>query len=78
MVAERYRAKRGEGGAIALIPVIFSDGISEKTWTRKMTREQADKYFGGTSTLVYRMSLCNNEARSLHCRLCAIGTRKGG
>jgi len=41
VVAEGCRADGGEEHAIALLPAIFSSGISDKALTRKMTREEA-------------------------------------
>jgi len=77
-VEEQCRADGGEENAIALLTGIFSDGIFEKALTRKMTREEARKHHGSTSTQVYRMLLRSDEAGRFHCRLCAVGANMGG
>ena len=78
MVAERCRADGGEESAIAILMNIFSNEISEKALTRKMTREEARKHNHGASTQVYRMLLRNDEDGRFHCRLCAVGANEGG
>jgi hypothetical protein len=77
-VAERCRIDGGEKDVIALLPNIFSNGISEESLTRKMTREEADKHAGGAFVQVYRMLLGKDEAGRVHCRLCTVGANEGG
>ena len=78
VVVERCRADGGEKNAIDLLLDIFSNGISEKALTRKVTREEADKYCAGASTQVYQILLRADEAGRVHCRLCAVGANEGG
>jgi hypothetical protein len=78
VVEERCRAEGGEEDAIALLPDIFSDGISEAALTRKMTREEAGKHSGRASTQVYQILLREDESGRAHCRLCAVGANEGG
>ena len=78
IVVEGCRADGGEEHAIALLPVIFSGGISEKALTRKMTREEARKHHNGISTQVYRMLLRSDKTGRFHCRLCAVGANQNG
>ena len=78
VVVEDCRADGGEEHAITLLPVIFSDGISEKALTRKMTREEARKHHNGISTQVYRMLLRSDKAGRFHCRLCAVDANQNG
>jgi len=78
IVAEGCRADGGEEQAIALLPRIFSVGVSEKALTRKMTREEARKHRSPTFTQVYRVLLRSDSAGRFHCRLCAIGANEGG
>ena len=78
VVAESCRADGGEEYAIALLPEIFSSGISEKALTRKMTREEARKHHRGASTQVYRMLLRSDEAGRSHCRLCSVDANQNG
>ena len=77
-VAEGCRADGGEERTIALLPTIFSSGISDKALTRKMTREEARKHHGGASTQVYRMLLRMDERGRFHCRLCAVDANENG
>ena len=78
-VAECCRADGGEEHAIALLPKIFSNGISEKALTRKMTREEARKHHNSRALMqVYRMLLRSDEAGRFHCRLCAIDANQNG
>ena len=74
---ERCRADGGEENAIALLEVIFSGGISEKSLIRKMTREEAREHNRGVSAQVYRVFLRNDIGR-FHCRLCPAGANEGG
>ena len=78
VVAGRCRTDGGKEDVIALLPDIFSSGISEKALTRKMTREEANKHYGGTSTQVYRMFLRGDEFGRSHFRFCAVGANEGG
>ena len=78
VVATGCRADGGEEYAIALLPEIFSKGISEKALTRKMTRAEARKHHIHAFMPVYRMLLRNDDAGRFHCRLCAIGADQGG
>lgn len=79
VVAEGCRADGGEEHAIALLPRIFLNGISEKALTRKMTREEArENHSSRAFTQVYRMLLRSDEAGRFHCRLCAIGANHNG
>ena len=77
-VAERCRADGGEEDAIALLPDIFSAGLTEKALRRKMTRDEARKYPGGASTQAYRMLLRGDTAGRSHCRLCPVGSNANG
>ena len=72
VVVERCRADGGEENVICLLQDIFSDGISEKALTRKMTIEEARKYDAAAPTQVYRRFLREDEAMRFHCRLCAV------
>jgi len=81
VVTANCRERGGEECAIALLPNIFSDGVSERALTRKMTEEEARKNNGGgggTSTHVYQMLLRSDATERFHCRLCAIGANEGG
>ena len=78
VVAESCRADGGEEHAIALLPDIFSNEITEKMLTRKLTREEARKRHNGASGQVYRMLLRSDEAGRFHCRLCSVGTNQNG
>lgn len=78
VVVERCQAGGGEENAIDLLRDILSDGVSEKTLARKMTREEAHKYHSGAPTQVYQMLLRNDEAGRFHCKLCAVGANEGG
>ena len=75
---ERCRANGGEENAIALLQVIFSDGISEKALIRQMTSEEAGEHNRGMSGQVYRMLLRNDDVGRFHCRLCPVGSNGGG
>jgi hypothetical protein len=77
VVVEGCRANGGEELAIALLPGIFSGGVSEAALTRKMTREEARKYHGHVSTQVYRV-LLRSVAGRYHCRLCAVDANQNG
>ena len=78
VVVERCRADGGEEDAIALIPDIFSNEIAERALTRKMTRDEARKYVGGTPMQVYRILLRSDETGRFHCRLCPVDADEGG
>ena len=78
VVVEGCRADGGEEHAIALLPEIFSSGISEKALTWKMTREEARKHHNGASAQVYRMFLHSDEAGRSHCRLCSVDANQNG
>ena len=79
VVAEGCRADGGEEHAIALLPKIFANGISEKALTRKMTREEARKHHNSRAFMqVYRMLLRIDEAGRFRCRLCAIDADQNG
>ena len=78
VVVEGCRADGGEEHAIALLPKMFSKGISEKALTRKITREEARKHNIRAFMPVYRMLLRNDNAGRFHCRLCAIDSDQGG
>ena len=78
VVVERCQADGGEVDSIDLLPDIFFEGVSEKALTRKVTREEADKYHGGASMPIYQVLLRIDEAGRFHCRLCAVGANEGG
>ena len=78
LVAQRCRARGGEEDAVALLPDIFSTGLSEDALTRKMTRDDARKYPGRAPTQAYRMLLRGDTAGRSHCRLCPIGANANG
>jgi hypothetical protein len=78
VVTQGCRTDGGEEHAIALLPEIFSGGISEKALTRKMTRGEARKHHGGVSTQIYRILLRRDRAGRFHCRLCAADANENG
>ena len=78
VVEERCRNGGGEEDAIAILHIIFSNGVSEMELTRKVSREEAHVYCGGSSMQAYRMLLRNGEAGRFHCRLCPYGANEGG
>ena len=78
VVAESCRADGGEEHAIALLPDIFSNEMTEKALTRKMTREEARKHHNGVSTQVYRMLLRSDDTGRSHCRLCSVDANQNG
>ena len=78
VVEGRCRNGGGEEDAIAILHVIFSNGVSEMELTRKVSREEADRHCGGFSMQAYRMLLRNGEAGRYHCRLCPDGANEGG
>ena len=78
IVMERCRADGGEEDAISLLPDIFSNEVSEKALTRKMTREEARNHHSGSSPQVYRVFLRSDKTERFHCRLCAIGANENG
>ena len=84
VVVEGCRADGGEGHAIALLPEIFENGITENALTRKMTREEASKrrIYSSSSrrafTQVYRTLLRSDDAGRSHCRLCSVDANQNG
>lgn len=84
VVVEGCRADGGEEHAIALLPEIFSSGITENALTRKMTREEASKrrIYNSSSrrvfTQVYRTLLRSDDAGRSHCRLCSADANQNG
>ena len=78
VVVEGCRADGGEEHAIALLPDIFPDGITEEALTRKMTREEARKYHNGASGQVYRVLLRSDGTGRSHCRLCSVDANQNG
>ena len=78
VVVDRCRADGGDEDAIALLPGIFSNGITEEALIRKMTREEAHKYPVGAYPQIYQTLLRSSENGRSHCRLCAVGADEGG
>ena len=83
VVAEGCRADGGEERAIALLPKIFSSGITEEALTRKMTREETREHHSASSsrrpcTQIYRALLRSDEAGRSHCRLCSVNANQNG
>ena len=90
VVVEGCRADGGEERAIALLPKIFSRGITEEALTRKMTREEVRKHYCEASKhhsassgrrpcmQVYRTLLRGDEGGRSHCRLCSVDANQNG
>jgi len=64
----------GDPAAIAILPAIFIDGISQEALTRQMTNSESSKYHSGQPGQVYRTLLRIDEEKRYRCRLCAIDT----
>jgi hypothetical protein len=77
-VQARCTARGGDPAAVALLPNIFVDGISQKALTRQMTEDEACECHNGQSGQVYRTLLRMDEDNRYRCRLCAIGTDERG
>jgi hypothetical protein len=77
-VQARCAARGGDPAAIALLPVIFPDGISQNALTRQMTSNESGEYHSGHSGQVYRIILRIDEEKRFRCRLCAVGSDERG
>lgn len=90
VVVEGCRADGGEEQAIALLPKIFSGGVTEDALTRKMTKEEAREHHHGEArsntssrhrravVQVYRALLRSDAAGRSHCRLCTVDANQNG
>ena len=68
----------GDPEAIALLPSIFSQRISEEALLRQLTRTEAYRHTNGAPGQVYRILLRVDEGNRFLCKLCAVGSDESG
>ena len=78
LVQARCLAEGGEPEAVNLLPSIFTDDISAKALTRRMTRDEAHEYNHGAPGQIFLVALRVDEDKRYHCRLCAINANERG
>ena len=78
LIQARCLADGGDPEAVKLLPSIFTDDISIKALTRRMTRDEAREYNHGAQGQIFLVVLRIDEGKRYHCRLCATDANEGG
>ena len=78
LIQARCLADGGDPEAVNFLPAIFTNDISTKALTRRMTRDEAREYNHDAPGQIFLVVLRVDEDKRYHCRLCAIGANEGG